>query len=246
MATNQFDLPIDLGPIVKVYETPRAAHLRLGVLFMLAPLIFIAIVGFFLSSWESLNLYGRALGIVFAVFAVLISYISFSVWHPQRITYAQDGLYYQQGKERHTIKWADILYLYRKLTQDSAGQRFEWILHLRNNQMLTLDKATTETSDLIDKLQEQIVQTYLSEALTAYQSGKPFQYGHLKIERSGLSYADKRIAWQDIAQVSLEKDQLYIAQQPMQTLWAVIDMFYVPNARLCHRLLDVIVQMRMY
>jgi len=137
-------------------------------------------------------------------------------WNESAVVY-QDGFAHYRGKDLPSFKWVDIAAITMRAIKMTyygiipTGTMHKYTLYNRDGEKYKLDGIMSKIEELILQIRQGIFPHLMNEYKTLFNAGKPLEFGHMIISRSGgVRKGNKTYPWQDIAQIAMDKGTVHI------------------------------------
>lgn len=148
----------------------------------------------------------------------------------------QEALVTCAGESFDILRWDEV----RELWSPAAtGDRFRLVA--RDGRTIDVGGWVEDEGMLRQALVEHVTAAQLPDALSALQEGRRVRFGDFGVSLRGMTYKDRRIAWEDVSSMVIRTGRigrrLHVRQSGAVLAWCSIDLDRLPNNDLLYQLL---------
>jgi hypothetical protein len=231
-----------LGDLLGTYRHSRSASIWLGI--RLALILFGGLI--LLAAWSTSSTGDLRFLAGIGALWLLLSILAIVQWrykHHFCVAVYQAGLIYSRPREVIAIRWEDITAIIQQHRQSTLngvplGMFYTFIIQTATGRSFKFTNMVEEIALLGTHIQRATFPHLYSQALTRYQQGQIVSFGKLGINHAGLQLGQKKLAWPQLRDITLQDDSVRIRQQSKWLAWRSISITDVANIHVALPLIE--------
>ena len=226
------ELPDPLGALERVYRAPKW---RGGSLYYVLVTVFAVMATFILLIVLALSS-SVGVGFLAIVCGVAIT-VAVLVWpaRHQAVFLHANGVDVHDGRRAEQMLWGSVRFLYRSdqpfVSPADASGPVEIALVDHEGRRVVLSRHLPGIEALAETLKLQLSVPLLRGARAAMADGEPLVFGVVTIDRDGIAFGGRRIAWRDVRDVRVVATFAVVRERDAIAPWARLPIADIPHPR---------------